>query len=295
MIQAAAITDEFSPDFITALDAMQALGLKGAELRLIDGRNIVELSPDELDRARAAVESRGMTVISVASPVLKCVLPNGPAIDQRLQHDVFGAAYTIDDQPRLAERAFEAAARTGAGIVRVFSYWRTVDPASCLDRIVEALRGLGDQAAAYGVRVGVENEHACNIGTGAELGALLTALDHPRVTGLWDPANAMILGEKAFPDGYRAIPFDRISHVHAKDCFVQGHTPTWGPVGEMGVGWKAHMTALKTDGYDGWVSLETHWPGPGGDKLEGSRICARNLIRMVTEINATTPQRPIPN
>jgi sugar phosphate isomerase/epimerase len=283
MIHVAAITDEFSPTLKTALDAMQELGVKGVELRIVDGRNVVELSPGELDAVRADIEARGMTILSIASPVLKCVLPDAPEIDARLQHDVFGSAYTIDDQPRLAERAFEAAKRTGAGIVRVFSYWRTVNPSACLDRVVAALRELGDQASACGVTVGVENEHACNIGTGAELGALLRALEHPRIAGIWDPANALILDEKAYPDGYRQIPARRIAHVHAKDCVVQNHTPTWGPVGEMSVGWREQIRALEQDGYRGWVSLETHWRGPSGDdKMEASRICARNLIRLTS-------------
>ncbi len=196
---------------------------------------------------------------------------------------MFGSAYTIDDQPRLAERAFEAATRTGAGIVRVFSYWRTTDPAACLEPVVAALKDLTRQADATGVSIGVENEAACNIGTGAELGALLSALDHPRVTGIWDPANALLLQEKAYPDGYRQLPIRRIAHVHAKDCIVHGHTPTWGPVGEMAVGWREQMDALKRDGYRGWVSLETHWRGPNGnDKMEASRICARNLIALTS-------------
>src|SRR5262245_42084643 len=283
MIRVAAVTDEFSPQFSTALDAMEALGIKGVELRIVDGRNIVEFSDAELDGVRASVEARGMTVLSIASPLLKCVLPNAPPVDERLQHDVFGSAYTIDDQPRLADRAFEAAKRTGAGIVRVFSYWRTTDPRACLDRIAEAVRDLGDQAAPFGVTVGVENEAACNVGTGAELGALLRALDHPRVAGIWDPANAMVLHEKAYPDGYRQLPLNRIAHVHAKDCVVHDFTPTWGPVGEMALGWREQLQSLKRDGYRGWVSLETHWRGPNGnDKMEASRICARNLIALAS-------------
>jgi len=283
MIQVAAITDEFSPELTTALDAMQDLEIKGVELRIVDGRNIVEFSNAELDRVRETVEGRGMTILSIASPLLKCVLPNAPPVDERLQHDVFGSAYTIDDQPRLSERAFEAATRTGAGIVRGFSYWRTTDPAACLERVVAALKDLTRQADATGVNIGVENEAACNIGTGAELGALLSALDHPRVTGIWDPANALLLQEKAYPDGYRKLPIHRIGHVHAKDCVVHGHTPTWGPVGEMAVGWREQMDALTRDGYRGWVSLETHWRGPNGnDKMEASRICARNLIALTS-------------
>ena len=41
------------------------------------------------------------------------------------------------------------------------------------------------------------------------------------------------------------------------------------------------IAALIRDGYPGWISLETHWPGPDGDKAAASLICARNLRRLI--------------
>ena len=277
MMFLAAITDEFSPKLEDALDAMAAVGMTGAELRIIDGRNIVDLSDAEVDRARAAVEARGMQVISIASPVLKCVLPDAPEVDARFQQDIFGSSYTFADQPRLGLRAIEIAARAGAGIVRVFSYWRTVDPAACFDRVASALRGLADLAASRNVVIGIENEPACNVATGEETARLLAAVDHPYLRAIWDPANALVAGEVPFPDGYRALPAARIVHVHAKDCTVTDHTPAWGAVGEMAVDWRGQLAALDADGYQAWISLETHWRGPRGDKMEASTICGRNL------------------
>src|SRR5215510_2014443 len=134
-ISIAAITDEFSPDIDVALTAMSELGMTGAELRVIAGRNVIDLRDAEIDDIRARAEARGMKILSIASPVLKCELPGGPPIDESIQRDVFGKQYSFHDQPRLAERAFEIAARTGARIVRVFSYWRTIDPPSCFNRV----------------------------------------------------------------------------------------------------------------------------------------------------------------
>ena len=99
---------------------------------------------------------------------------------------------------------------------------------------------------------------------------------------VWDPANATLLGETPFPDGYAALPPGRIVHVHAKDCRVQGFTPEWGPIGEMGVDWRGQIAALERDGYAGLISLETHWRGPHGDKFEASVICGERL-RALTE------------
>ncbi len=276
-IPIAAITDEFSFDLDTALEAMAQVGMTGAELRLIGDRNIVDFSDDEVARVRERVEQRGMKVLGIASPVLKCVLPDGPPLDERFQQDVFGSSYTIADQPRLSKRAFEVAERAGAKIIRVFSYWRTTAPEQCLDRIVTALRDLADRAADRGLIIGLENEHACNVATGVEAGRVLAALDHPALKSIWDPANASILGEVPFPDGYAGLPHHRIVHVHAKDCTVQGQKPTWGPLGEMGIDWRGQIAALKRDGYAGAISLETHWRGPDGDRLRASIICGEKL------------------
>lgn len=280
----AAITDEFSLDLDTALDAMAKIGMTGAELRLIGDRNLIDLSDAEVADIRRRVERKGMQVIGIASPVLKCVLPDAPPVDERLEQDVFGSAYTMDDQPRLSKRAFEIAELTGAKIVRVFSYWRTTAPERCFDRIVAALKDLADRAADRELIIGLENEQACNVGTGAEAGRVLAALDHPALKALWDPANASILGEIPFPDGYSKLPASRIAHVHAKDCVVSGYTPTWGALGEMGIDWKGQLAALKRDGYQGAISLETHWRDADGGRLKPSIICGENLRDLVAEL-----------
>jgi len=278
----AAITDEFSQDIETAARSMAEIGMTGAELRMVFGKNIIDLTDAELDRACEIVARHGLAIVSIASPLLKCVLPDSPEVDARFQQDVFAATHTFADQPRLADRALEIAERTGARIIRVFSYWRTVQPEACFERVARALEQLAAQAALHGRTIGLENEHACNIATGAETAQVLEAVAHPNLKVVWDPANAYVSGETPFPDGYRRLPVDRIAHVHAKDCRVEGHRPTWCALGEGGIDWKGQIRALADDGYKGWISLETHWAGPHGDKHEASVICGRNL-RIMTE------------
>ena len=289
-MQLAAVTDEFSPDLEVALDAMASVGVKGVELRTINGRHVVDLPDHEVDRLCVAIDARGLRLVSIASPLLKCVLPDAPALDPRVQRDTFGSSYTFADQPRLTDRVFALAKKARAPVVRVFSYWRTTQPAACHDRIVQALRGLADRAREEGVMIGLENEHSCNVATGEESGRLLASLEHPALGLIWDPANALIAGEVPYPDGYRQLPIHRIVHVHAKDCLVNERGTVWGPIGEMGVDWPAQIAALRRDRYSGWISLETHWPGPRGDKLEASVISARMLQRLVSANDDTGAQ-----
>ena len=46
-----AVTDVFSPDVAVAAPAMRELGMRGAELRTVNGHNILEAGREDLDRA----------------------------------------------------------------------------------------------------------------------------------------------------------------------------------------------------------------------------------------------------
>lgn len=277
LIPIAAITDEFSPVLAEAIPVMREIGMSAAELRVVDGKNVMDLTPDELARTRDALSAAEIKVIGIASPLLKCVLPDAPELDSRFQHDAFGSKHTFEDQPRLTEHAVKIAHFFGAGIIRVFSYWRTVDPAACSEAVAKALQNLAQLGQKENIIIGLENEHACNVGTASETAKVLADVPHSFLKLVWDPANCLVAGESPFPDGYAMLPADRIAHVHAKDCHMDGHTPVWGPLGTRHVAWKKQFKALRKDGYKGYVSLETHWTGPNGNKLEASRICGWNL------------------
>ena len=282
-IRIGAITDEFSPDIRIAAEAMAELGMKSAELRMVGAKNIMDLSDAEIDDACGVLDARNIRVLGIASPLLKCTLPDAPAVDSRFQQDMFASKHTFEDQPRLTARAFNIAERTGAKIVRVFSYWRTVQPDAVFERVAAALQALAEQAARHDLVIGIENEHACNIATARETARVLDAVPHPNLQVVWDPANAYVSGEEAFPTGYGLLPAARIGHIHAKDCLMRGgHAPQWCPVGEGDVNWTGQIAALQAGGYDKAIHLETHWGGPDGNKLEGSKICGRNLSRLLS-------------
>jgi sugar phosphate isomerase/epimerase len=276
-IPIAAITDEFSPQLSAAIPVMREIGMTAAELRVVDGKNILDLSDDELKRAKEALDEAGLAVIAIASPLLKCVLPDAPKLDSRFQHDAFASKHTFEDQPRLSERAIEIAKFFNSKIIRVFSYWRTVAPEECFERISAALAQLTILAEKENLAIGLENEHACNVGTAYETTQVLDNVKSASLGLVWDPANALVAGEDPFPRGYSLLPKQRILHVHAKDCHMDRDRPVWGPLGTRKVRWKEQIAGLLEAGYKGYISLETHWPGPNGNKLEASRICGWNL------------------
>jgi L-ribulose-5-phosphate 3-epimerase len=253
-----AVTDVFSPDVAKAAAEIRALDLQGTELRTIGGCNILDLDQREVNAALAALADAGLEVVAIASPLLKCSLEEWKT------------------QSPQAERAFDIANLAGAKIVRVFSGARAAEPETVFERVVDLLQDLADRAGRRGLIIGLENDRACNVSTAQEMAGVLAAIDHSNLQVVWDPASAYISGEKPFPSGYRMIDVARIALVHAKDCTLEGHKPVWEPLGDGDIDWQGQIDALASDGYDGYIHLETYWPG--------IRDCLRNLKRMVESL-----------
>jgi sugar phosphate isomerase/epimerase len=93
LFRVAAITDEFVPDIAQSVASMKEIGMTGAELRMVFGKNIIDLTDEELDRAKRICAEAGMEIMSIASPLLKCVLPGAPEVDSRFQQDMFAAKH----------------------------------------------------------------------------------------------------------------------------------------------------------------------------------------------------------
>jgi L-ribulose-5-phosphate 3-epimerase len=250
-----AVTDVFSPDVAVAAPAMRELGMRGAELRTINGRNVLEADKSELERALRSLQENHLEVVAIASPLLKCALKDWP------------------EQSRLADRAFDIATAVGAKIVRVFSGLRSAEPEKDFERVVDLLQDLADKAGRRGLIIALENDRACNISTAQEMGGVLAAIDHSNLRLVWDPAAAYISGEMPFPTGYHMLDTTRIALVHAKDCTLEGHKPVWEPLGDGDIDWQGQIDALAEDHYNGFIHLETYWPGV--------TQCSKNLKRMV--------------
>lgn len=276
----AVITDEFTQDFKRICQTAVELDIPALEVRTVWDTNIVDLSDQQIRELKQLADDHGRTICGLASPVFKCVHPKGGPIDERFHQDAFKASHGFDDQPRILDRALEIAAALEAPMIRVFSFWRTTKPLELQSAAIESLLQAVEAAAPYGVKIGLENEHACNLSTGEEVKPVLDAIPNPQLGLVWDPANSSVSGFQGFPDDYRKAPIDRIIHVHAKDGFFDDGMD-WGVIGEGSVGWAGQLAALVEDGYDGMVSVETHWGGPDGDKFKGSVMCAEALKKLI--------------
>jgi len=193
----------------------------------------------------------------------------------------------------MLRRCIQLAHEFDTTLLRVFSFWRKdVLTPDLEDRIVDAFSEPLKIAEREGVTLVLENEHSCYIGTGAEAAHIASEINAPHFKLVWDPGNAFGAGEVPFPDGYEAVkPW--MAHVHVKDARLvetaeHGPQPQWCVVGEGEIDYVGQFAALKRDGYNGYVSLETHYvpktgSGEGGKGLpeDGSRPCLAALQRFL--------------
>lgn len=275
------ITDEISGDLEQALDFIASYSLSYCELRGIGGKNIMNMSQTELERAKQIIDKHRFHVSDIASPIYKWNLPEMPAQPSE-KRDTFNASFTEQDAEDLLKRSFQMARLFGTEKVRIFSYWRVEDPDKAYPYIVERLKKAAALAQQNKILLVLENEPSCNVGTGKELGRMLRDIHSPWLLGNWDPGNAVVLGEVPYPDGYSHVR-GLFRHVHAKDAARDPQTGKnrWMPVGGGVVDWHGQIRALLQDGYHGTMSLETHYRRPDGNKMESTRESLEGLLKVL--------------
>jgi sugar phosphate isomerase/epimerase len=284
--QFSVISDEISQDPAVVVRFARDFGLNGFELRSMFGRAFKDLTGRDVAEIRAIAAGEGLRIHGCATPVFKCEMEDGMSVREHVE---------------ILKRSLEAARALECNLVRVFSFLRSPEALSkpVADRIASHLAQLADLAAASGVRLGVENESSCRIGTGAELLRLAESFSHPSAGWIWDPCNTLyVRGENGPPTAAFSRLSDRVIHIHVKDAVPTpgGSSPASpSPVGEGGVGWMRHLAEIRRSGYCGLLSLETHWRKkrldekllhlPAGDAFsaggdEASRICMRRLLEL---------------
>ena len=268
------ITDEVSPSLDEGLAFAREEGIGTIDLRVIDGRNVLALSRDELADAARRVRAAGLSVSCICTPLLKWSPPGKTA---RTEGDQFD--FELGDRtPRdVYAQAFAAAEILGSRNLRVFSY--LAYDAYCVDDLREPIDDLLALAEKFDMKVHVENEGVCNIAGFAELEALMTAYRHPRLRALPDIANAY---RKSMPpsaaDLARLLPFTDILHIkdyaNAARRFVA--------VGEGDIPIKTLLAAaLPTHEAPLTLTIETH---ASSEPVATTRRSVNGLRRMVEGI-----------
>ncbi len=239
--------DEITDEFSEQLDAMQALGINYVEVRnlAVNGKPkavIVDLSEEDLHAAKRELDSRGMRVSAIGSPI--------------------GKIMVTDDFESHLEKfkgALRAADILDTSYIRMFSFFipEGEDPNSHRDEVIRRLQALSAAARQHRPDILLLHENESDIygDTPARCKDIFEAVGAENLRLTLDPANFVACGVKPFSEALPALrPW--LHYVHVKDKESQAGKVVI--AGEGAAQWRELLGALKNAGYDGFFSLEPH-------------------------------------
>lgn len=244
MYKTSVITDEISQDLKVAAQMACEYGLQGLEIRSVNERNPFQMDKEDVRFVRKIAGDFGLKICAVSSPMYKCDFQD---LKARAAHE------------EAFRRMMDTMHEWNVSLIRTFNFFNQHDGGACLPEIAGMYQKLADIAEDAGVTMLLESEpsvNACNI---ASLVHFLGMVNRSSVQAVYDPGNELadVTAPAPYPDGYEILrPW--ICHVHVKDL-RRGSEMTPAPLGEGDVDFHGIFGALKRDGYDGWVSLETHY------------------------------------
>jgi sugar phosphate isomerase/epimerase len=277
-----AITDEIGKTTDDSIAFAHKYGLTNVEIRNVPGGKEYYTLPEAQIKADALrFKNEGLKVSFVNTGLLKFTWLGTEAARRRTETPEARDKRLANEKARWDRRmddlraAIRCAQIMGCDKVRVFTGTRTANPSEVFPRIAET---IGSEMAAVAekekVYLLIENEGSQNVATAAELNDSLKLIPSKWVGCNWDPHNAYGK-EKAFPEGYEALPKKRVMNIQIKGKGVM-------PASPEKEDWKTIFEALEKDGYKYKVGLETHIFD--GTLIAAAHTSMEEIMRIVGEL-----------
>jgi sugar phosphate isomerase/epimerase len=244
-----AFGDEIADDLQAQVQLLRELRVGHLELRGIWGKNVVEITDDEVRSVQEICTKYGTSISGIGSPVGKSPL-EAP----------------LDAEVARLSRIFQIAEILGTRKVRVFSFYPPESGTKVpFDDYIEDAAARLDRLTALACREGftllMENEKDIVGDTPERCHALLSAIDSPHLRFAWDPANFIQVGVSHPMTRGWSLLGRYVAHVHVKDALLSEGTiePAGqgdGQIGEL-------LLALQDSGYQGHLALEPHLVAAG--------------------------------
>ncbi len=281
-----AITDEIGLTTDESIAFAHQYGMKFIELRNPPKnepngkKEYFQLSEPEIKRDATRFANEGLKVSFLNTGLLKFTWPDTEPVRRRPEEPAARekrlAAEKIrwDNRMEDLQKAIRCAQIMGCDKVRVFTGTRIENPSSLFPRIAEVVGAMGEVAQKEKVHMLVENEGSQNVATSAELGELFKPIPNKYIGFNWDPHNAYGK-EQSFPDGYAALPKERMLNIQVKGKGVM-------PASPEKEDWKAIIQALERDNYKYKIGLETHLFD--GTLIAAAHTSMEEIMRIVSEV-----------
>lgn len=249
MIRLSAFADEISADLDEQVAVLRSENIHFLDLRGVWGTNVLDLTDQQVAQIKHTLEAHGIGVAAIGSPIGKVPIDS-----------------PFDEHVHRFERAITLAHAFQTPFIRIFSFYPPValktgagdvssaDPAQWRDEVLRRLREMTARARAANIILLHENEKDIYGDTIARCVDLLQSTGDTHFQAILDPANFIQCGQTPYPDAYDALrPW--LGYVHVKDARSDGSIV---PAGEGVARWPDLLQRLRTDGYDGFFSLEPH-------------------------------------
>lgn len=167
-----AFSDEVSPNIDEQIKALLKNGLKGMEIRNVDGVNVSDITLEKAGEVRKKLDDNGLLVWSIGSPIGKI--------------DING---NFDAHIVKFHHTLKVAKILGAQNVRIFSFYipKGDEPSKYTDEVIQKLNILCEIANEYGITLCHENEKGIYGDTPQRCKVLFDNI--PSLKGIFDPAN----------------------------------------------------------------------------------------------------------
>lgn len=272
------ITDGISTDLEYALRVMKETGLEYAELQFVWDKEIGDQTAEEVRKIKDLIAQYQVRVACITRhnfvglPIMTTEIE-----DEAYQRHVEGLKRCI----RIAKELGTDMVRimSGRKEMIIFGYngaERWVASTGAWEKLLKLMEVPLILAEDEGITLVVETGNNAMITSGWLGRKLVEDLGSKNLKILWDIPNTLYCTDIPYPDAYAEIK-DHIGHIHIKDCVanIARATVRFCPLGEgdMAPYLGDIASALKRDGYQGVVSLESVYRPDQGTFEDGYREC----------------------
>lgn len=243
--QTSGFGDEADATLSGQIAAITRAGLKGLDVRNVDGVNVLDLTDSQLEEVRKQCADAGVRVQTVGSPINKVHL--GPE--------------TLGNEMEKLRRAIHAAHQMGTTRIRLFTP-ETAVPATAEERagVFEVVSAMVTLAKSEGILLLHENDARYYGAYPSHAVGLMKEFGGANFKFAFDFANTVLLGFRTWDDWFPwVLPY--LDTVHMKDARASESKVV--PCGEGDGQILRTLTFLASEQWEGALTLEPHLQAAG--------------------------------
>lgn len=268
--------DEIARDFDTQLEVLEKEDIHFVELREAWDKNVADFEEADLARIEQALESRGIKVSAIGSPIGKIKITD-----------------PFEPELHRLKRIIEIAQRLKTPYIRMFSFFIPETEgetafAKYRPEVIRRLQEFVKLAETHGVTLLHENEKEIYGDTADHCLDIFQSISSPHFRMTFDPANFVQCKVRPFSEAYPKLE-QFISYVHIKDAFFEDGRVVVAGAGEGEV--EKLLQALSDEGYQGFVSLEPHLSAAGAfSGFSGPQLFHEAVVALKGILNKVNPE-----